>query len=156
MSENNYTWGSTIPATAEQKEFTVPPVGEYNFIVISAEKTYSQNSGNPMLKVRLDLQGADGSVFDNLPLTDNMMWKIVSFFESIGLKKKGEELKIGIGEAADKAVGCEGRLKVKHETYNGKLNAKVDKYLISDAKKAKTAPAAPVEDDIDDVPFEID
>lgn len=156
MSENTYDWGSPIPATAEQKEFSIPPVGEYDFIVASVEKTFSQSSGNPMLKVRLELQGADGSVFDNLPLTDNMMWKIVTFFESIGIKKKGEELKLSMGEAADKAVGCEGRLKVKHETYNGKQSAKVDKYLITEAKKAKKAPAASVEDDIDDVPFEID
>ena len=150
----DYSWDSTVPATAEQKEFSVPPIGEYNFMVMSAEKTYSSN-GNPMVKVRLDLQGADGSVFDNLVLSDSMMWKLVTFFESIGLKEKGEELKISISDAVDKCTGLEGRLKVKHETYNGKLSAKVDKYLIPTSKKVAKAPkAAPAVDD--DVPFQID
>lgn len=150
MSES-YDWNSKVPAEAEQKEFSVPPIGDYNFMVMSAEKTFSSN-GNPMIKVRLDLQGADGSVFDNLVISDKMMWKLVTFFESIGLKKKGEELSLSIGEAADKAVGLEGFCKIKHETYNGKLGAKVDKYLIPDAKKASTAPVL----DEDDMPFKID
>lgn len=147
---SNYDWNSTVPAQAEQKEFSVPPIGEYNFIVVSAEKTYS-TSGNPMIKVRLDLQGADGSVFDNLVLSDGMMWKLVSFFESVGLKKKGEELKCSIGEASDKAVGLEGACKIKHETYNGKIQARVDKYLTLPKKAAE-----PIKINEDDLPFRID
>ena len=147
----DYSWDSTVPASVEQKEFEVPPIGEYNFIVANIEKTFARSSGNPMLKVRLDLQGADGSVFDNLVLTDNSMFKVVTFFESIGIKKKDEELEMSIGQAADKAVGLEGRVKIKHETYNGKLGAKVDKYLMSDAKKA----AKTLDIKEDDLPFEI-
>lgn len=152
MSENNsYSWDSKMPSEVEQKEFSVPPIGEYNFIVVEVEKTFSKSSGNPMLKVRLDLQGADGCVFDNLVLSDKAMFKVVTFFESIGLKKKGEELAMSIGDAADKAAGMEGRCKIKHETYNGKVGAKVESYIILDAKKAATAP----EIKEDDLPFEI-
>ena len=147
----DYSWDSTMPAEVEEKSFEVPPIGEYNFIVANIEKTFAQSSGNPMLKVRLDLQGADGSVFDNLVLTENSMFKVVTFFESIGIKKKGEELKMSIGQAADKAVGLEGRVKIKHETYNGKIGAKVDKYLMSEAKKA----AKTLDIKEDDLPFEI-
>ena len=115
------------------------------------------SSGNPMLKVRLDLQGADGSVFDNLVISEKAMFKLVTFFESIGLKKKGEPISVGIGELADRAVNCEGRCKIKHEEYNGKINAKVDKYLVPTAKKAAKAPKAVEEEpSFDDVPFEID
>lgn len=152
----DYSWDSTVPATVEQKEFSIPPIGEYNFMVMSAEKTYSQN-GNPMIKVRLDLQGADGSVFDNLVLTDKAMFKVVTFLESIGLKEKGKELSLSIGEAADKAVGLEGRCKIKHETYNGEARAKVDHYIITEAKSAKKAPktADELPFSVDDVPFTI-
>lgn len=150
MSET-YDWNSKVPAKVEEREFSLPPIGEYNFMVMSAEKTFSSND-NPMIKVRLDLQGADGSVFDNLVISDKMMWKLVSFFESIGLKKKGEELSLSIGDAADKAVGMEGFCKIKHETYNGEKRAKVDKYLVPTAKKAATAPVL----DEDDTPFKID
>lgn len=148
-------WGAKLPAEAEQREFQVPPVGEYNFMVVSVEKTYS-SAGNSMAKVRLDLQGADGSVFDNLVLTDNMIWKLNSFFESIGIKEKGKELDIDLSTAFDKAQGKEGRLKVKHETYNGKPSAKVDRYIIPTAKKAPTAPAAPAADDNFSLPFPVD
>ena len=150
MSET-YDWNSKVPARVEEREFSIPPIGEYNFMVMSAEKTFSSN-GNPMIKVRLDLQGAEGSVFDNLVISDNMMWKLVTFFESIGLKKKGEPISVGIGELADRAVNCEGRCKIKHETYNGKESAKVDKYLIPTEKKAATAPVL----NEDDMPFRID
>lgn len=152
MSETTYDWNSKVPAKAEEREFSLPPIGEYNFMVVSAEKTFSSN-GNPMIKVRLDLQGADGSVFDNLVISDKMMWKLVSFFESIGLKQKGEELSLSIGDAADKAVGLEGFCKIKHETYNGEKRAKVDKYLIPTSKKPVTPPAF---DENADMPFSID
>lgn len=151
MSESSYSWDSKVPATVEEREFSVPPIGEYNFIVISADKTFS-STGNPMIKVRLDLQGADGSVFDNLVLTDKAMFKVVNFLESIGLKKKGEELTMSIGDAVDKAIGLEGFCKIKHETYNGKLQAKVDKYIVQTSKKAATAHVL----DEDDMPFKID
>lgn len=156
MSENNsFGWGSTLPATAEQKEFSVPPIGEYNFIVVSVEKTYSKSSGNPMLKVRLDLQGAEGSVFDNIVLSEKVMFKIVTFFESIGLKKKGEEMKKTVGELADMATGKEGRCKIIHEQYNGKTQARVKEYIYIESKKpVELTPAD--EAALDDLPFEID
>ena len=144
----DYSWDSKLPANVEQKDFSVPPIGEYNFMVVEVEKTYAQSSGNPMLKVRLDLQWADGCVFDNLVLTDKAMFKVVSFLESIGLKEKGKELFISIGEAADKAVGLEGRCSIKHETYNGEVRAKVDKYIVLDKPTKFIAQ--------DDLPFEID
>ena len=86
MSET-YDWNSKVPAKVEEREFQLPPIGEYNFMVMSAEKTFSSN-GNPMIKVRLDLQGAEGSVFDNLVISDKMMWKLVTFFESIVSRRR--------------------------------------------------------------------
>ena len=156
MSENNsFGWGSTLPATAEQKEFSLPPVGEYSFIVVSIEKTYAKSSGNPMMKVRLDLQGADGCVFDNLVLSESAMFKVVTFFESIGLKKKGEALTKSIGDLADEAKGLEGRCKIFHEPYNGKMQAKVKEYIVLESKKpVELTPAD--EAALDDLPFEID
>ena len=155
MSET-YDWNSKVPAKVEEREFQLPPIGDYNFIVVSAEKTFSSN-GNPMIKVRLDLQGADGSVFDNLVISDKMMWKLISFFESIGLKQKGEELSLSIGDAADKAVGLEGSCKIKHETYDNKESCKVDRYIMAEAAKAPTAPkkATKKKSDEADLPFEV-
>jgi hypothetical protein len=156
VAEQALSWDSTLPAEVEEKEFLVPPIGEYNFLVVSVEKTYAKSSGNPMLKVRLDLQGADGSVFDNLVISEKAMFKLVTFFESIGLKKKGEPISVGIGELADRAVNCEGRCKIKHEEYNGKINAKVDKYIVLEPKKKAPAKLTPTEEEALDLPFPID
>ena len=144
-------WDSKLPAEVEQKEFSVPPIGEYNFMVVSVEKTFAKSSGAPMLKVRLDLQGADGSVFDNLVISEKAMFKVVSFFESVGVKEKGKELELSIGDAASKAEGLEGRCKIKHETYNGEVRAKVDRYIVLDSK----APAKLSKNDEEalDMPF---
>lgn len=147
-------WDSMLPAEVESKEFSIPPIGEYNFMVVDIEKTYAKSSGNPMLKVRLDLQGADGCVWDNLVISEKAMFKLITFFESVGVKKKGEPLTMPIGEAAARAVNCEGRCKIKHEEYNGKLGAKVDKYIVLDSK----APAKLTKEDEEalDMPFTID
>ena len=147
----NLDLDAKLPASAERKEFAVPPIGEYDFCVMSAELTYSKNN-NPMYKVRMDLAGADGSLFDNLVLTEESEWRLVTFFESIGLKKKGKPFNIGLRDAFTKCVGMEGRVKIKHELYNGKTQAKVAEYLVTSAKKADKAP----EFDPNDVPFEID
>ena len=94
--ETELGWDSKLPAEAAgNKEFSIPPVGEYNFMVVDVDKTFAKTSGNPMLKVRLDLQGADGCVFDNLVISEKAMFKLISFFESVGVKEKGKPMTIG-------------------------------------------------------------
>lgn len=152
--QETWGWDSTLPAEAEQKEFPVAPIGEYNFIVVEVEKTYSQSSGNPMLKVRLDLQGADGCVFDYLVVSEKAMFKLITFFESVGVKTKGQPLTISVSEAADKAVGMEGRCKIKHETYNGELRARIDKYIVLEKKAPKKLTKE--DEEALDMPFPLD
>ena len=147
-------WDSKLPAEAAgNKEFSIPPVGEYNFMVVDVDKTFAKTSGNPMLKVRLDLQGADGCVFDNLVISEKAMFKLISFFESVGVKEKGKPMTIGVGDAALEAMNKEGRCKIKHETYNGEVRAKVDKYIVLESKPE---PFTPEEEAALDMPFAID
>ena len=149
-------WDSKLPAEASgNKEFSIPPVGEYNFMVVDVDKTFAKTSGNPMLKVRLDLQGADGCVFDNLVISEKAMFKLISFFESVGVKEKGKDMKLSIGDAALEAMNREGRCKIKHETYNGEVRAKVDKYIVL-APKKEPEPFTAEEEAARDMPFAID
>ena len=149
-------WDSKLPAEAAgNKEFSIPPVGEYNFMVVDVDKTFAKTSGNPMLKVRLDLQGADGCVFDDLVISEKAMFKLISFFESVGVKEKGKDMKLSIGDAAIAALNCEGRCKIKHEEYNGEVRAKVDKYIVLAPKKAPE-PFTTEEEAALDMPFAID
>ena len=149
-------WDSKLPAEAAgNKEFSIPPVGEYNFMVVDVDKTFAKTSGNPMLKVRLDLQGADGCVFDNLVISEKAMFKLISFFESVGVKEKGKDMKLSIGDAALEAMNREGRCKIKHEEYNGEVRAKVDKYIVL-APKKEPEPFTAEEEAALDLPFAID
>lgn len=139
-------WNSGI--SAEAKEANLPPKGCYGFTVVEFERTFSKSSGKPMAAITLELdkEGQFWKVNDYLVLSANMEWKLISFFESVGLKKKGEAL---AQMPWDKVLGSSGRVFIKHEEYEGKARVKVDRYVIAEAAKAPSAP------DMGDVPFEV-
>ena len=135
-------WDSPIEANVN--EMNLPPVGEYGFTVIEFEKTFSK-AGNKMAKITIQLDKENGQhwkINDYLVLSDKMAWKLSDFFEALSLKKKGEKLE---KMPWDKVLGSTGRVKIKHETYDGKESCKVDKYLVSEAEQAPTAPQMPFE-----------
>ena len=138
-------WDSGISAEAGQAN--LPPVGEYGFTVVELEKTLSK-TGKKMAKVvlELDQEAQFWKITDYLVLQENMAWKLAQFFESLGLKKKGEPL---TSMPWDKVLNETGRVKIKHETYDGNENCKVDRYITTDAAQAPKAP------DTSDVPFEV-
>lgn len=155
MAENEekktLSWESDLPAEVEN-ERALPPEGEYGFTVVEFEKTFSK-TGKPMAKLNLELdeKGQYWKVYDYLVLTESMAWKLVSFFECLGLKKKGEAL---AKMPWDKVLGASGRMTIKHEIYNGDERCKVDRYIVAEAAKAPTAPKIKAPDQ-SDLPFEV-
>lgn len=149
-------WDSGISAEASESSFELPEVGEYGFTVEDFEKTISK-SGKKMAKIniRLDENAHNYHIYDYLVLTTSMEWKLSQFFESLGLKKKGEPLtKMPWSEV----LGAVGKCKIKHEIYEGETRCKVDRYLPTNATKAPTAPkSTPKDADIssDNMPFEV-
>ena len=143
-------WDSGISADVGTGEMNLPPVGEYGFKVIEFEKTLSK-AGKKMAKIviELDKEGQFWKVYDYLVLSDSMAWKLATFFESLSLKKKGEPL---AKMPWDDVLGKTGRVKIKHETFDGKESCKVDRYLPSEASQASSKPSA---NPMDDVPFEV-
>lgn len=139
-------WDSGISAEASSGEFNLPPVGEYGFTVVGFEKTISK-AGKKMAAVTLQLDESAQywKVYDYLVLTANMEWKLATFFESLGLKKKGEPL---TSMPWDKVLNETGRVRIKHEKYEDKESCKVDRYLASEASKAPDKP-------LGDMPFEV-
>lgn len=128
VGSDELDYDSGLSATAE--EFKLPPEGVYGFTVLSIEKTKA-STGKKMVKVKIKLN-EDGwfyRIYDNLVLTRNAEWKLISFFECIGIKLKGEPLP---RMNWDEVIGKTGKVKIKHETYNGKEDCKVDKYLAPD------------------------
>lgn len=151
IEDMNLDWDS--PISAEEKEFTVAPEGEYNFSVTGFERTTSSR-GSKMAKLTLGIETDEGvlPIFDYLVLTTKMEWKLSQFFECIGEKEKGVPLK---SMPWDKVMGAEGRAKVvieEHE-YKGekRKSNKIGKYLpASKANKKEKATFDP-----DELPFEI-
>lgn len=142
----NLDWDSGLDFV-EEKEYSILPVGEYEFTVVNLEKTYSK-TGSHMGVITLDIitdQGQHSTVKDYLVISESMTWKLSQFFQCVGLQKKGEVLK---KMPWNKVVGAEGRVSIKHELYNDRESAKVNKYL-SPVAKSK------VEDTDSDLPFEI-
>lgn len=92
--------------------------GIYSFIVREAEQTHSK-TGSQMLKLRLgvfDANKAEHSILDWLVITDQMMFKLKSFCEAVGLLDKYEAGIIG-------AVDClnrQGRVKIGVQKGNPK------------------------------------
>lgn len=146
-------WDSGLEA--EYGDNNIPPVGEYGFQVTEFEKTISKK-GAKMAKLTIQLDKENGQnwkVTDYIVLTQ--AWKCAQFFESLSLKKKGEPLD---RMPWDKVLGASGRVKIKHELYNGEEYCKVDRYLISEAAQAPTAPAKKAnkkKSDEGDLPFEV-
>ena len=146
-------WDSGLEA--EYCDNNIPPVGEYGFQVIEFEKTTSKK-GSKMAKLTIQLDKENGQnwkVTDYIVLTQ--AWKCAQFFEALSLKKKGEPLD---RMPWDKVLGASGRVKIKHELYNGEEYCKVDRYLISEAAQAPTAPAKKAskkKSDEGDLPFEV-
>ena len=145
-------WDSGLEA--DYNDNNIPPEGEYGFSVIAFEKTFSKK-GSKMAKLTIQLDKENGQnwkVNDYIVLTQ--AWKCAQFFEALSLKKKGEPLD---RMPWDKVMGASGRVKIKHEIYNAEEYCKVDKYIVSEAAQAPTAPAKKVTKKKveDDLPFEV-
>ena len=149
--DQDLDWDSGIGADIQTGSIELPPVGDYDFTVTNFEKTFSK-SGNKMAKLTLALD-VNGQVYLRdvyLVLTSSVLWKIATFLECVGLKKKGVDLP---QIPWSKVLGSEGRCSLIHEEYNGSHVGRVDKFLDKKPTETSKAKTAPIDDD--DMPFEI-
>lgn len=103
--------------SSNEYNFSALPPGNYDFEVISHEKTFSKNN-NPMVNLVLRLTDGnnEGYARTQLTLVKSAEWKLSQFFRSIGLKKHGERIQMNW----DKVDGAKGRLKNKNRTFKGR------------------------------------
>lgn len=120
-------WNSVI----DDDGITTLEPGEYAFRVKGYTKSLTQ-AGDPMAKVNLIISSPRGEteVMDNIVLKETTVWKISSFFRSVGMKKHGQPMKIDF----DGAIGKSGRLTLyidEYTTKNGRTikTNRVDEYL---------------------------
>lgn len=125
----------------------------YPFIVKSMEQQHSK-SGNEMLKVRLgvmDTKGDTRYIFDYLLATDQMIYKLKHFCESIGLAAKYAEGKF----YPQDCIGLMGKVKIgiqKGAIKEDGTGSYPDKNSVKDYIKAeeKIVSVAKIETDLND------
>jgi hypothetical protein len=142
MTYNNNTaqdreFGFDDVITQDTQEFITLKPGEYEFEVREIEKTRYNGSSKPdglppcnQVKVFLDVFTPEGkaSVIDNIYLHSRVEWRISSFFAAIGMKKKGEPLRMNWNEV----VGKHGKAKFTVNEYNGREYNNVSNYILPD------------------------
>lgn len=110
--EYELDWEAEIDDGQEFERVVLEP-GDYDFTVKKIERSKTRETGNNMAVV--DLEVRDGNkkaeIRDWIVLTNKTVWKIASFFRSVGLKKHGEKVRMRWTEA----VGLSGRCTVEQE-----------------------------------------
>lgn len=115
--------------------------GNYDFVVASIDRK-QYNGGSkippcPQAVIHIEITdpetGAKVPCQSNLFLASNQMWSLSTFFESIGLKKKGEKLKMDWS----KVVGRTGTVEIDNREYNGNTYNNVKKYVAPKEEEKK-------------------
>jgi hypothetical protein len=137
----------------EQPDFPLLDDGIYKFEVIRAQVDGKTSKGDPAIQLRLKIEHKDSSciVFDTIPLTSKMLFKIKHLFESIGKPHCYEN---GILKNED-LLGSFGTASIYTDEYNGKKNNKIKYYLKDETPINIDHVKAEIKDDLEsiEVPF---
>ncbi len=118
--EKELNWDDTIQKDAN--EFIILPEGDYDFTVESFDRARHNGSeklpacNKAILKIRIEAPEGTVIINHNLFLHQKVEGRISAFFASIGLKKKGERVRMDWS----RVPGATGRLKLGIHTYEGK------------------------------------
>lgn len=121
-------WDDTIQEDAG--EFIILPEGDYNFIVDDFERARHKGSeklppcNKAILKLRIDAEEGTAIIMHNIFLHQSVERMISAFFSSIGLKKKGEKIRMDWS----RVIGAKGRLKLGTRIYDGKTYNEVKQF----------------------------
>lgn len=119
----------------EEQKYEVLPVGDYRIRVKSAELVQS-NSGRDMISLQFDVSGFPGTLYhyivflEDRPEITNR--NLTQFFDSFPGIKEGDLKNLSSW------TGKIGACIVKHDEYNGKVSAKVARFI--PASKQDTLP----------------
>ncbi len=141
MSEDKqgFDWGDEIDPT---QQYVLLPEGPAMFSVMELKRERKefgkygvQNVAVVKLMVSSMTEGYDSKEIEvNLPLVNDLKWKITNFFTSIGQRKHGDEGKFVPDWS--KVVNATGTCVLEHRSYTNKKDKKV---TIADVKEF-TAP----------------
>ena len=134
--ERELGWDDTI--TQDSKEFILLPDGDYEFEVVDVEKQrYGGSDKLPpcnqaVIIIKIETPAGMATVKSNLYLHTKTEGLISAFFHSLGMKKKGEPLRMNW----PKVVGAKGRCKISQYTGNNGLQYnEVKRFLPSEDRQ---------------------
>lgn len=113
-------WDDEI--SKESEDFIVLPAGDYNFSISSFERARHPGSeklppcNKAVVTVRIETDQGVASIRHNLFLHTKTEGMISNFFEGIGLKKKGEPIRMDW----NRVIGQTGRCRVSVHNYKNK------------------------------------
>lgn len=132
------TWDDTI--TNDGQDFEPIPEGDYDFIIEKFERSRSKGEGKlpacNMAVVYFTITDRDRTVTirENYILHSSLEWKLSELFCGIGLKKKGEELRMNWnmvpGATGRARIGLKPGIKDESKMYNH-----IDKIYPKEPKK---------------------
>ncbi len=148
-------WDSEISQDA--MEFPLLAPGNYPFTVDHVDKKQFDGSDKmppcPMADVHLIVHAAEGDipVMTRLFLHQKMEWKLSSFFVALGLKKKGEKLRMSWNQVAGKTGWAKISVREwKDKNGNERKNNDIQSFI--DPDKAPKA-ATPSPSAVNSIPF---
>lgn len=107
----------------QESSFTLLPEGDYYFTVAKIDKARHEGSAKisacPKAIVQFTVEAPDGTattVTENFLLHQKMEWKLSQFFAAIGMKQKGEKLRMNWSPAL---IGKRGICKIIVHEYTG-------------------------------------
>lgn len=136
-------WEAEI--TEDAQSFVELKPGDYEFTVTGYEKERYEGSDKlpPCWKAivshRIDTPEGSTTIKENLFLTSKTEWKLSQFFASIGMKKKGEPLKMDWNNIINKR----GRATIHKEEYNGREYDRIKNYIMPEGYENKQQSFAP-------------
>ena len=133
--ERELGWDEQI--TEEGSEYILLPEGDYNFTVKSFERGRHNGSekmpacNKAILQIAVDDgNGNSGMISHTLFLHSRSERSLGNFFLSVGLKKKGEPLKMNWNFVP----GTKGRCHINHRDHNGNKYNNIKYFIIPEDK----------------------
>jgi hypothetical protein len=136
----------------EKPVFKIPPVGEYTVQIIRGEEQLTK-TGKKMMKLTCEIIQSEfkNKIFENIVETDYAQQHIYNIFAACG--KTPQKGQVITGETF---VGWVGKVKIKHEQYNGETQLRIEKWK-RPAEKANNSEnlidVPPDDKTLDQIPF---
>lgn len=135
------------PISQEEMELPHLPDGDYPFQIVSLEKARHQprdggklppcNKAILTVRVTDRMNGVSVDIRHNLYLHSSMEWRLCEFFAAIGMRQKGEALRMDW----NRVVGATGLCKVKQqERRDNRAASEIDRFYPAYDLPASAAP----------------